>query len=102
MPRAQFRQRYELGFMSALATRATPGRHAKVLRHVASSLRPGLDREDRAELGRILDDYRAGLLPLVVPLTLLRHHARRMAVEYLLGQVYLEPHPRELILRNHV
>jgi uncharacterized protein YbgA (DUF1722 family) len=39
---------------------------------------------------------------LIVPLTLLRHHARAAAVDYLLGQIYLEPHPRELMLRNHV
>jgi uncharacterized protein YbgA (DUF1722 family) len=41
-------------------------------------------------------------VPLVVPLTLLRHHVRAHGVEYLAGQTYLEPHPRELMLRNHV
>ena len=41
-------------------------------------------------------------MPLVVPVTLLRHHVRRLGVDYLAGQVYLEPHPKELMLRNHV
>jgi uncharacterized protein YbgA (DUF1722 family)/uncharacterized protein YbbK (DUF523 family) len=101
-PRAEFRQRYEAGFMTALAKPATKVRNAKVLQHMAGTLHRGLDPEDRAELGGAIDVYRRGLVPLLVPLTLLRHHSRRMQVEYLLGQGYLEPHPRELMLRNHV
>ena len=49
-----------------------------------------------------IDEYRRGLVPLIVPLTLLRHHVRVHDVGYLSGQTYLEPHPRELMLRNHV
>ena len=56
----------------------------------------------RRELVQLVDDYRQGLVPLVVPVTLIRHHARRTGQAYLLGQIYLEPHPKELMLRNHV
>jgi len=97
-PRAEFRRRYEAGFVTALAKPATPARNTKVLQHMAGTLHRGLDPEDRAELSGTIDEYRRGLVPLLVPLTLLRHHSRRMQVEYLLGQVYLEPHPRELML----
>jgi uncharacterized protein YbgA (DUF1722 family) len=41
-------------------------------------------------------------VPLVVPIKMLRHCVERHDVEYLAGQVYLEPHPRELMRRNHV
>jgi uncharacterized protein YbgA (DUF1722 family) len=34
-----------------------------------------------------------------VPLTLLRHHVRRHGVEWLAAQTYLDPDPRELMLR---
>jgi uncharacterized protein YbgA (DUF1722 family) len=102
LPRAELRARYEEGFMQALARRATRGRHANVLQHMAGFLREGLGREERAELGEAIQDHRRGLVPLVVPLVLVRHHARRLGVGYLLGQVYLEPHPKELMLRNHV
>jgi uncharacterized protein YbgA (DUF1722 family) len=61
-----------------------------------------LDREDREELRDTIDRYRLGLLPLIVPVTLLRHHVRKQGVEYLKDQVYLEPHPYELMLMNHV
>jgi uncharacterized protein YbgA (DUF1722 family) len=61
-----------------------------------------LDRGDKAEILSLIDEHRRGRVPLVVPLTLLRHHLRRQHVGCLEGQTYLEPHPRELSLRNHV
>jgi uncharacterized protein YbgA (DUF1722 family) len=69
---------------------------------MAGHLKRHLDAESKGELIATIDEYRRGLVPLVVPLTLLRHHVRVHRVEYLLGQTYLEPHPRELMLRNHV
>ena len=102
LPRPRFRQLYERGLMEALAKRAAPARNASVLQYMARRLRDGLDPAGRAELAETIDDYRGGLVPLVVPITLLRHHARRLRVEYLLGQAYLEPHPAELMLRNRV
>ncbi len=93
---------YERGFMEALAKRATPARNASGLQHMARHLRDGLDRDARAELAETIHDYRCGLVPLVVLLTLLRHHARRLRVGYLLDQTHLEPDPAELMLRNHV
>jgi len=61
-----------------------------------------LDAASKRELVDLIDDYRRGLVPLVVPLTLIRHHVRLLDVPYLAGQAYLEPHPKELMLRNHV
>jgi len=102
LSRAGFRERYAREFMRALALRASRGRNANVLQHMAGYLRDGLDAADRAELSLAIHDYRSGLLPLVVPITLVRHHVRRQATAYLQDQVYLEPHPKELMLRNHV
>lgn len=101
-PRAVLRERYEAEFMQALRQIATPKRHANVLLHVVGYFREKLDADSRRELLSIIDDYRRSLVPLVVPITLLRHYARRFDVSYLRGQIYLEPHPRELMLRNHV
>jgi len=61
-----------------------------------------MDRESRAELLAHIGDYAGGRVPLVVPLTLFVHHIRRCGVPYLADQVYLRPHPVELMLRNHV
>jgi uncharacterized protein YbgA (DUF1722 family)/uncharacterized protein YbbK (DUF523 family) len=102
LPRAELRERYQAGFMAALARRATPGRNANVLEHMAGHLRDHLDAAGRAEMAELIRDHRVGLAPLVVPLTLVRHHARRFRIAYLLGQVWLDPHPKELMLRNHV
>ncbi len=91
---------YARELMAALRRRATPGRHANVLEHLFGFVSRHLDAGDRAEMVGILADYRAGLLPRVVPLTLLRHHFRRHPNPYVAGQVYLEPHPKELLLRH--
>jgi uncharacterized protein YbgA (DUF1722 family)/uncharacterized protein YbbK (DUF523 family) len=101
-PRAVFRKQYEDGFMDALALLASRGRNANVLQHAAGHLKKRLDPASRAELAELIHDYRRGLVPLVVPVTLIGHHVRRHALDYLNGQMFLEPHPKELMLRNHV
>jgi uncharacterized protein YbgA (DUF1722 family)/uncharacterized protein YbbK (DUF523 family) len=102
MAGAEFRRKYEDGFMAALAHLASRGRNANVLHHAAGHLKKRLDSAARTELAKLIDDYRRGLVPLVVPITLVGHHVRRHAIDYLSGQVFLEPHPKELMLRNHV
>jgi uncharacterized protein YbgA (DUF1722 family)/uncharacterized protein YbbK (DUF523 family) len=93
---------YFEGFMTGLATMATPRRHANVLQHMAGYFKDRLDAPSRKELQSTIEDYRLGLIPLIVPITLVRHHVRHLGVSYLAGQAYLEPHPKELMLRNHV
>jgi uncharacterized protein YbgA (DUF1722 family)/uncharacterized protein YbbK (DUF523 family) len=101
-PRSALRQRYVSAFMAALSRIATHGRNTNVLQHAAGFLKEQLDTTARAELSELIHDYRRGLVPLVVPITLLRHHTRTHGVAYLSGQTFLEPHPRELMLRNHI
>ena len=102
LPRAEMRDRYERGFMDTLAIPATTRRHTNVLTHMAGHLKTLVDSGSRQELAACIDEYRRGLVPLIVPITLIRHHVRAHGVSYLSGQVYLDPHPRELMLRNHV
>jgi len=100
--RRDLQQRYSDGFMRALTIIATPRRHTNVLQHMAGYLKKCLDSASKAELLGAIDDYRQELVPLIVPITLLRHHVRVHEIRYLAGQYYLEPHPKELMLRNHV
>ena len=89
-------------FMKALAVPATRARHTNVLQHLAGFFKRGLDAPSRAELGLAIEEYRRGLVPLVVPRTLVKHYVRHFDLAYLADQVYLNPHPKELMLRNHV
>ncbi len=100
--RAELRDRYESEFMDALKKIATPARQVNVLQHMAGYFRDRLSEGSRRELAAVIEDYRNGLVPLIVPITLVRHYVRTLDVTYLRGQVYLEPHPKELMLRNHV
>jgi uncharacterized protein YbgA (DUF1722 family)/uncharacterized protein YbbK (DUF523 family) len=84
--------------------RRTPTRrsHTNVLQHIAGYVSDHLDNADRSELTEMIDQYRRGLLPLIVPVTLLRHYVRKFRIAYMLDQVYLTPHPHELMLLNQL
>jgi uncharacterized protein YbgA (DUF1722 family)/uncharacterized protein YbbK (DUF523 family) len=90
-------------FMDGLQVLASPGRHTNVLQHLMGFLKDALSGEDKSELLGLVEDYRQGMLPLIVPITLLKHHLHRNEVpEWVHQQVYLNPYPKELMLRNHV
>ena len=101
-PRRELAEQYQRELMDALRIVATRGRHANVLQHMLGYFKTSLDADSRAELRTLIERYAAGTVPLVVPLTLFNHHIRRLDVTYLAGQVYLNPHPVEMMLRNHV
>ncbi len=81
---------------------ATRGTVTSVLQHAIRSLADPLDEDSRQELLARIAEYRRGIIPLLIPVTLLAHHARQHRIERLLGQTFLEPHPRELLLRDPV
>jgi uncharacterized protein YbgA (DUF1722 family) len=94
--------RYGSLFMDALKTKATVRKHVNVLQHLAGHFSKQLSTIEREELQETIQDYYHHLTPLAVPLTLIKHYVRIFAVPYLMDQVYLNPHPKELLLRNHV
>jgi len=93
---------YREALTAILRRPATRRGHPNVLQHLAGYVSDRIEGEDRAELAETIERYRLGLVPLVVPLTLIRHYVRRFGVKYLQDQVYLDPHPHELMLLNHV
>jgi uncharacterized protein YbgA (DUF1722 family)/uncharacterized protein YbbK (DUF523 family) len=101
-PDAEIFAEYEDEFFAILKRRATVKRHVNVLQHAIGYLKEHIDGPDRRELLGLIEDYRNNLVPLVVPITMLRHYVHRHHVPYLVGQIYLEPHPKELMLRNRV
>lgn len=89
-------------FMKALAAKATVCKHVNVLQHMLGYFKNRLGTREKAELLGVIGDYHRGLTPLVVPLTLIKHYVQLFDVDYIRDQVYLNPHPKELMLRNHV
>lgn len=89
--------------MEGLQVMSTRGKHVNVLMHVMGFVKDKMTGLDKAELLEVFETYREGLLPLIVPITLLKHHLNRNEVpDWVMGQVYLNPYPGELMLRNHV
>ncbi|KPA94351.1 YbgA family protein [Pseudomonas asplenii] len=88
--------------MSALKKCATRRTHTNVLQHLSGYLKHSISAEDKQEMQQVIGQYRLGIVPLVVPLTLLKHHFRQYPDPYVGLQVYLQPHPENLSLRNSI
>jgi len=92
-----------LGILTAaLRLIATVKKHTNVLQHISGYLKKFLSADEKQELSEIISDYYKGLIPLIVPITILNHYVRKYNEQYLRRQYYLKPHPLELMLRNHV
>ncbi|MBJ6750506.1 YbgA family protein [Geomonas anaerohicana] len=102
LPLTELLERYQELYMGALALHATVKKQTNVLMHVMGYFKKHLTAEEKQELLQLIEQYHDGLVPLVVPLTLLKHYVVKYRQEYLQQQVYLAPHPAELMLRNHV
>ena len=94
--------RYFSELMAALKKCATRRTHTNVLQHISGYLKQAISREDKQEVQQLISQYHQGIVPLVVPLTLLKHHFRQHPDPYIAQQVYLQPHPENLSLRNAI
>jgi uncharacterized protein YbgA (DUF1722 family)/uncharacterized protein YbbK (DUF523 family) len=93
---------YQVQLMEALKLRATIKKHTNVLQHLMGYFKKNLSGDEKLELLEVIEHYHQGHVPLIVPLTLINHYVRKYDQPYLRGQHYLNPHPLELQLRNHV
>ena len=99
-PVTEYAAYYLKELMQILKIVAKRSNHVNVLEHIRGYLKQNLDAGDKAELGDSIERYRRGLLPLIVPITLLRHHFRKNPNDYIDRSYYMRPHPDELMLMN--
>jgi uncharacterized protein YbgA (DUF1722 family)/uncharacterized protein YbbK (DUF523 family) len=101
MPQEEFFTNYESLMMKLMTYKSTVKKNANVLYHMMGYFKKQLHPDEKQELVEVIEQYRLGYYPLVVPLTLLKHYVRKYDQPYLKDQYYLNPHPVELKLRNH-
>jgi len=97
-----FRQKYLAMLMEGLGVKSTPKKNANVLLHILGFLKKQLSAEEKKDILATIEDYHHQIVPLIVPLTLVRHYVNKHDIAYIRDQIYLNPHPKELMLRNHV
>ncbi|MGQ9694339.1 MAG: YbgA family protein [Thermodesulfobacteriota bacterium] len=102
IPLKELFQQYQNILMEGLKLKTTPKKNANVLLHMMGYFREQLTSDEKQELLEVIENYRKKVVPLIVPVTLVNHYVRKYAQPYLSQQVYLNPHPLELQLRNHV
>jgi uncharacterized protein YbgA (DUF1722 family)/uncharacterized protein YbbK (DUF523 family) len=93
---------YERLLIEALRLKSTLKKNLNVLQHILGYFKQQLSADEKQEMLEILDRYRNDYVPLIVPVTLMNHYVRKYDEPYLKQQVYLNPHPVALTLRNHV
>jgi len=102
MPIEELYAHYEALLMEVLKLKTTTRKNTNVLMHMIGYFKRQLTSDEKQELLEIIQQYREGYIPLIVPITLINHYVRRYNEPYLSKQIYLHPHPIELQLRNHV
>lgn len=102
LSKKEFITQYEKLLMEAMSLKPSTAKHTNVLHHIMGYFKKELSTNEKQELLEVVDEYRKGLIPLIVPVTLMNHYVRKYDEAYLKEQVYLNPHPLELQLRNHV
>ena len=88
--------------MDTLKQRANARKHVNVLYHILGYFKREIDNGDKQEIVDTIELYRKGMVPLVVPISLLKHHLRRNPVAWINDQAYMNPYPQELMLRNNI
>jgi uncharacterized protein YbgA (DUF1722 family)/uncharacterized protein YbbK (DUF523 family) len=102
LPLKEFYWQYQTLLMESIKFKATPKKNVNVLQHTMGYFKEQLSSGEKQELLEVIDHYRKEYIPLIVPITLINHYVRKYNQSYLKQQVYLNPHPLELQLRNHV
>ncbi len=93
---------YIENLMNGLRLLSTAKKNTNVLNHMLGYFRKMISADEKQELIEVIEDYHRGFVPLIVPVTLIKHYVRKYDERYLARQHYLNPHPVELMLRNHV
>ncbi|HBP99858.1 MAG TPA: hypothetical protein DD672_05180, partial [Gammaproteobacteria bacterium] len=99
---AEKSKEYLLELMAGLKIRATRKNHVNVLQHIQGYLKNYLDKEDKQEMIQTIENYRTGMVPLIVPITLLNHFFRKHPNDYIENSWYMRPYPAELSLQNMI
>lgn len=98
----KFYSEYIHGLMEGLKLLSTAKKNVNVLHHILGYFKKMILSGEKQELIEVIENYHKGYVPLIVPVTLIRHYVRKYGEQYLARQHYLNPHPVELMLRNHV
>src|SRR4030043_130260 len=102
LPLKELYREYQTLLMESLYLKTSPKKNANILQHMMGYFKEQLSPDEKQELLEVIDLYRKEIIPLIVPITLINHYVRKYDQPYLKKQIYLNPHPLELQLRNHV
>ena len=99
---AELGDRYFQALMESLTKKASRKSNTNVLSHIQGYLKNHLSSKEKEKLVEAIEQYRNGIIPLIVPIILLKNHFHTYPNEYIAKQSYLQPYPDNLSLRNTI
>jgi uncharacterized protein YbgA (DUF1722 family)/uncharacterized protein YbbK (DUF523 family) len=100
LPFDELLSNYEYNFKTAIAKKSSIKRNRNVLEHMSGFFKNELSSVEKETLHEQIEEYAQKIVPIVVPLSTIKLYAKKYNNEYLLGQVFLDPYPKELALRS--
>ena len=100
LPLSEIADKFALLLLNGLTHLTTRKTHSNVLQHLSGYLKTNLATDEKQEIHSLISQYRDGIIPLIVPVTMMRHHFKRHRYDYIDQQVYMQPYPDQLSLRN--
>lgn len=101
-PIAEINQKFIQLLMAALGHQATRKGNTNAMMHLRGYLKSHITKLEKEELSHSIESYCKGMVPLVVPLTLLKHYLMTLDNPYLKNQTFWSPYPETLGLRNFI
>lgn len=101
-PLGEMLEEYFSGLMICLKKKATRKSHTNTMLHVMGYVKKSMNGTERKQLLKLIEQYRQDIIPLVAPMSMLRHLIESHGSDYIKKQAYLEPHPDMLGLRNNI
>ena len=102
VPAKEFKSTYAKAYMETFKVKSTRKKNMDVLLHILGFMKTQLNSLQKKDLLQVIQSYREGTIPLIVPVTLLSHYIRVFDIAYIKDQYYLNPHPYNLSLRNNI
>lgn len=100
LPIAELFANYKYNFKVAIAQKSSIKRNRNVLEHMSGFFKNELSKSEKETLHEQIEEYAKKIVPLIVPLSTIKLFVKKYQIEYLLGQTFLEPYPKELALRS--
>jgi len=91
---------YKESFFKAISEKSTINKTYNVLLHIFGYFKKHISKEEKELLLITMDEYKDGIIPVIVLIKMFNIYINKYDIEYLKKQKFMNPYPKELALRS--